>query len=137
MQQRTKSQPGAPARGALRTQRAREPAAHRAPPRPADRAPRSWAARGWSRRRSSEPLLTGELPVTLAITLARARDDLGWQRRRRRLLVPAALHQEVAHGLLVIGRRRAARFVRGRIPVPRRVGREGLADERALPVVET
>src|SRR5207247_3299349 len=81
--------------------------------------------------------LPDDPPVALAIALARAANDLRRQRGRGRLLVPAALHQKVAHVLRVEGRGCAPWAIDIGVPVPRGVGGEELIDDDELAVVET
>src|SRR2546428_13201733 len=83
------------------------------------------------RRPADEP------PIALAIALARAADDFGRERRCRRLFVPAALYEEVAHVLLVEGRGRDPGVIDLGVPVPRGAGGEDLIDNEELAVVET
>src|SRR5581483_803521 len=117
------------------TRRARATAARPGRRRPAGRAPRAWSARG-SWRRTSRQLLSGDALVALAVAVGRPADDVVGELGRGRLPVPSRERQEVAHVLLVVGGRRAARCVRRRLPVARGIGRERLVDERELAVVE-
>src|SRR5512140_645467 len=70
----------------------------------------------------------------LDVARPRAGDDVGWELRPRRRLVPRLALQPVADELLVVARLRAARRVRRGIPEPRRVGRQDLVDEDQLAV---
>src|SRR3977135_2914031 len=64
-------------------------------------------------RPSSQPSLgdrnSRQACERFAVLVARARDDLGWQFRSRRLLVPVECFQVVAYELLVEARRARAR----------------------------
>src|SRR6266852_4327655 len=81
---------------------------------------------GWKQRLADQAVVSGE------ISLARLRDDVVGQTGRIRLLVPPGTREPVAHELLVVGVRRSADLISGRLPVARAVGGERLADEAEL-----
>ena len=78
----------------------------------------------------------GDPLVGLDVAVARGGDDLGGQRRRRRLSCPSRAVEVVAHRLLVERRRRRARLPLVGRPEPRRVGREHLVAHDELAVDE-
>src|SRR5207253_8958165 len=87
------------------------------------------AARARARRISSQ-VLSHDALVRLAVALARALHHVRWKGGCGRLLVPAALHEEIAHVLLVERGRRAAGLVHLGVPVARGVRGQDLVDQR-------
>src|SRR5262249_40391166 len=89
--------------------------------------PRSIPSRCRSRERPSREALQ-----RFAVLLRGARDDVSWELRRRRLLVPVERLEVIAHELLVVGGRGDADAVRIPGPEARGVGREHLVDQDEL-----
>ena len=88
------------------------------------------------RRASRANARPGDALVGLDVALARRRDDLGGQRRRRRGLVPVEAVEVVAHRLLVEARRRDARLPLVGRPEAAGVGRQHLVAQHELAVDE-
>src|SRR5260370_7976662 len=75
-------------------------------------------------------MVGGEVP------LARLRNDVVWQTRRIRLLVPTRPREPIAHELLVVRLRRRADLIGRRLPVPRAVWCQRFVDEHEVIVDE-
>src|SRR5688500_18253752 len=78
----------------------------------------------------------GDAFVRIHVSLPGRGDDLVREVRRRRRLVPTALLQPVAHGLLVEARRSLPFTHFGGLPEAARVGRENFVADSQLPVDE-
>ena len=93
--------------------------------------PRSPAARAWAlHERDSD--LGGQQPQRFAIVIAGARENVGRQMRRGRLLVPVQRFQIVAYELLVETRRTDAGLIRCHRPEAGGVGGERLVDQQEI-----
>src|SRR5258706_14300283 len=89
----------------------------------------------WRASRNSGELLPGQAFERFLILLARPRDDIVRQLRRRRLFLPRLGFEPVAHELLVERRRVRADLVFIRPPEARRIGRQGFVHQIQLAVV--